>query len=65
MFIVREVNKSIAKTLTWCHSQSALIGVLAFTNLKTELQVRPFLIGCTYMKTIIHKNCRRKTNRGD
>lgn len=29
MFIVREVNKSIAKTLTWCHSPSAVIGILA------------------------------------
>lgn len=29
MFIVREVNKSIAKTLTRCRSQSSLAGILA------------------------------------
>lgn len=52
MFIVREVNKSIAKTLTWCHSQSAVIGILAFNNLEIELRLWPFVIGHTPMKTI-------------
>lgn len=64
MFIVREVNKSIAKTLTWCRSQSAVIVILAFNNLKMELWVWPFLICHTYVKTIKHNTSRSKSNQG-
>lgn len=52
MFIVREVNKSIAKTLAWCHSQSTVIGILAYRNVKIEQLVFSYFIDRAYLKTI-------------
>lgn len=61
MFIVCEVNKGIAKTLAWCHSQSAVIVIPAFKNIEIEVLLSLFLIDHAYIKTIKTNTCRRKT----
>lgn len=60
MFIVREVNKSIAKTLAWCHSQSTVVGIFAYRNIKIECLVFPyFIILLTVLIWKQLKSCRR------
>lgn len=61
MFIVCEVNKSIAKTLAWCHSQSAVIVIPVLKSIETEVLLSLLLINHAYIKTIKPNTCRRKT----
>lgn len=60
MFIVCEVNKSIAKTLAWCRSQSAVIVIVVFKTIETEVLLRPFVNDHAYIKTVKPYACRRK-----
>lgn len=62
MFIVREVNKSISKTLTGCHFLSAVIAILVFNNLNPELWVWPCLMSHASLKAINLTKVKERTS---